>query len=65
MSPALRERIAADVKEVAADGVIGQRLAASGQVMNLGGPKEFAESIDRQRKQIADIAKLLNIKPDR
>lgn len=65
LSPDLRERIAADVKEVAADGVIGQRLAASGQVMNLGGPKEFAESIERQRKQIADIAKLLHIQPDR
>jgi tripartite-type tricarboxylate transporter receptor subunit TctC len=62
---ALRERIAADVTEVAADGVIGQRLASSGQVMNLGGPKEFQESIDQQSKEIADIAKLLHITPDR
>jgi tripartite-type tricarboxylate transporter receptor subunit TctC len=65
LSVELRNRIAADVKEVAADGVIGARLAATGQVMNIGGPQEFAESIDRQRRQIAEIAKIIGLKPDR
>jgi tripartite-type tricarboxylate transporter receptor subunit TctC len=61
----LRNRIAADVKEATADGVIGQRLASSGQVMNIGGPAEFTESIDRQRRQIAEIAKVIGLKADK
>ncbi|MPZ59100.1 MAG: tripartite tricarboxylate transporter substrate binding protein [Rhizobiales bacterium] len=60
---AMRERIAADMKAAAADGVIGARLAATGQVINIGGPAEFAESIERQREHVAGIAKLLRIKP--
>jgi tripartite-type tricarboxylate transporter receptor subunit TctC len=65
LSPELRERIARDVKTVTEDGVVGSRLAATGQVMNIGGPAEFAESINQQRKQIADIAKLIGLKPDK
>src|SRR5579871_3248440 len=42
MPVALRERIAADVKAVADKG-ISDRLATSGQVMNIGGPEEFAK----------------------
>ena len=38
----LKEKIAADVKAVAADGVIAERLKATGQVINIGGPTEFA-----------------------
>jgi tripartite-type tricarboxylate transporter receptor subunit TctC len=60
---ALRERIAADAKAATADGAVGARLAATGQVMNIGGPAEFAASIEHQRAQIADIAKLIGIKP--
>ena len=37
----LRERIAADVRAVAADPIIGERLAATGQILNIGGPTEF------------------------
>jgi tripartite-type tricarboxylate transporter receptor subunit TctC len=65
LPPQLRERIAAEVKAVTEDGAIGQRLAATGQVMNIGGPAEFADSINQQRKQIADIAKLIGLKPDK
>jgi tripartite-type tricarboxylate transporter receptor subunit TctC len=60
MPAALRERIAADVKSVA-DKAIGERLATTGQVMNIGGPAEFAKSIADQRAQIAEMAKRLGV----
>ncbi|MGZ3321509.1 MAG: Bug family tripartite tricarboxylate transporter substrate binding protein [Xanthobacteraceae bacterium] len=64
MSNALRERIAADIGAVvAADPTIGQRLTATGQIPNVGGPTEFAAAIEEQRAQIAAIAKELGIKP--
>jgi tripartite-type tricarboxylate transporter receptor subunit TctC len=64
MSNALRERIAADIGAVvAADPTIGQRLSATGQIPNVGGPTEFAAASEEQRAQIAAIAKELGIKP--
>ena len=64
MSNALRERVAADVAAVmAADPTVEARLAATGQIPNVGGPSEFAAAIDEQRAQIASIAKELGIKP--
>src|SRR5262249_29250249 len=43
MSEELKEKIAADFREAAADGSIGERLEATGQIINIGGPKEYAE----------------------
>jgi len=60
MPVALRDRIAADVKEVA-DKTVGERLATTGQVMNIGGADEFAKSIVAQRAQIAEMAKRLGV----
>lgn len=57
----LRERIAADVKAVAEDKTIGERLAASGQVLNVGGPAEFAAAVDAQSAKLAAIAKALGL----
>jgi tripartite-type tricarboxylate transporter receptor subunit TctC len=63
MTSALRESIAADVRAViAADPTIASRLAASGQVIDLRGPAEFAAGIKEIRDQLADIAKVLGIK---
>lgn len=60
----LRERIAADVRSVvAADPVIGARLAATGQILNIGGPAEFARATEEQRDKVATIAHELGIKP--
>ena len=61
MPLALRERIAADVRAVA-DPTIEDRLTKSGQIMNIGGPEEFAKSIEAQRVMAAGIAKRLGIK---
>ena len=63
MAEALRERIAADIKTVAADPMIAARLITTGQVVSPGRPAEFAASIDAQRATVAAIAKDLGIKP--
>jgi len=59
----LREKIAADVMAVTADGEIADRLKATGQVINVGGPKEFADAIATQRAKIAATVKAINFKP--
>jgi tripartite-type tricarboxylate transporter receptor subunit TctC len=63
MSEELKEKIAADFRAVAADGSIAERLKATGQAINIGGPKEFAESIDEQRRTVAATAKAIDYKP--
>ena len=62
MPDALRERIAADFRDVAAnDPVIGKRLADTGQIMTLRGPADFAKNIKEQNNQLAGIAKILGL----
>ena len=58
----LRQRITADIRAVA-DDTIKDRLSTSGQILNVGGPEEFATSIEQQRRQVADFAKQLGIQP--
>ena len=59
----LRERIAADFRAVlASDPVIAQRIAATGQVVQVSGPAELAAGIAEQRAKLAAIAKALDIK---
>ena len=58
----LRQRITADIRAVA-DSTMADRLALTGQLMNLGGPEEFAKSIDEQRAKVAAFAADLGIKP--
>ena len=63
MPDALREGIAADIRAVvAADPTIATRLAATGQVVDVRGPAEFAASIKEQHDKLADIAQALGIK---
>jgi tripartite-type tricarboxylate transporter receptor subunit TctC len=64
MAPALRERIATDIREVAADTYIESRLAATGQTLNPGTAAEFGAAIDEQSAKLAAIAKELNIPPE-
>ena len=63
MPMALRERIAADVKEVMEnDPIIKDRLTKTGQLFNPGGPVEFGVSIETQRATVAAAANALGIK---
>jgi tripartite-type tricarboxylate transporter receptor subunit TctC len=48
----LRERLARDIRSVA-DGGLAERLAASGQILNIAGPEEFATAIAEQRANVA------------
>jgi tripartite-type tricarboxylate transporter receptor subunit TctC len=62
MPLALREKIAADIKVVLSDPEINAKLAATGQVVNPGSPKEFEAALDEQSAKVADIGKILGIK---
>jgi tripartite-type tricarboxylate transporter receptor subunit TctC len=64
MTAGLRERIAADIRAVAADPSVEPRLIQTGQILNPGSPAEFAAAIDEQRAKLAAIAKALDIKPE-
>ena len=61
----LRERIAADVREIAGDPIIGQRLVKIGSVVRGSTPAEFAAAIEDQRASIAAVAKMIGTKPSR
>jgi tripartite-type tricarboxylate transporter receptor subunit TctC len=65
VSAELREKIGADIVAVADDKDIEAKLNASAQTPTRGGAKEFAGIMARQRAQIADIAKALDLKPTR
>jgi tripartite-type tricarboxylate transporter receptor subunit TctC len=58
----LRERITSDIRKVA-DSTVADRLTLTGQLMNIGGPDEFAKSIEEQRAKVAAFASLLGVKP--
>jgi tripartite-type tricarboxylate transporter receptor subunit TctC len=58
----LRKRIAADVQAVA-DASVAERLLATAQILNTGGPAEFGAAIDEQRARIDAVAKELGIRP--
>lgn len=62
MPIALRERIAADVKDAVTDPAITARLTATGQEVVPGSAAEFAASIDKQREGVAEVARTLGIK---
>jgi tripartite-type tricarboxylate transporter receptor subunit TctC len=63
MPLALRERIAADVREISTDPTIATRLNDTGQLPNFGGPAEFHAAIELQRARVAAAAKELGIVP--
>ena len=60
---AAMDRIGADIKSVSKDPQVAERLAATAQLNVPGDAAEFAASIDEQRKQLAESAKLLGLKP--
>jgi len=63
MPAALRDRIAADVKEVLAEPAVASRFSATGQLVSPGTAAEFAASIKDQQVKLAAIAKELGVKP--
>jgi len=63
MPLAVRNRIAADIRAELADPQVVAKLTTTGQVINPGSPAEFAEALAEQRAKVADIGKILGIKP--
>lgn len=63
MPRALRERIANDVIEALKDEKIADRIFQSGQDVVPGGPDVLTETIARQQKAAAEVAKILGLKP--
>jgi tripartite-type tricarboxylate transporter receptor subunit TctC len=62
MPPELRDRIAADMRAVAADAAFHEWLAANGQRVRTGTPAEFAAAIGRQRIRIQQIMHIIDAK---
>jgi len=62
MPDALRDRIAADVRAVASDPDVREKLAAVGQAARPGTAAEFAALLDQYRRRLADLAKTIDFK---
>jgi tripartite-type tricarboxylate transporter receptor subunit TctC len=63
MPAELRERIASDVRAALADPAIAAKIAATGQVVNAGGPAEFATAIAEQSAAFNALAKAPGLQP--
>jgi tripartite-type tricarboxylate transporter receptor subunit TctC len=58
----VRDRIAADIREIVADPQIESKLSATGQVVNPGTPAEFAAALEDQGATVRKIGDTLEIK---
>jgi len=63
MPAGLQERIAADVRTVASDPAMTERVASIGSALRVGTPTEFAAVIEEQRARIAEIARVMKSTP--
>jgi tripartite-type tricarboxylate transporter receptor subunit TctC len=63
MPQSVRDRIAADIRQVVSDPEVEAKLSATGQVVNPGTPAEFATALDDQRATVKQIGETLGIKP--
>jgi tripartite-type tricarboxylate transporter receptor subunit TctC len=50
-----RQGTAADIRAIAADQAVAQRLRATGQIVRQSTPAEFAAAIDEQRSRLTAI----------
>jgi tripartite-type tricarboxylate transporter receptor subunit TctC len=64
MPEELRERIAADVRAVAADHLIKERLANAGQAARGSTPAEFSAALDQQRITAAAMVRAVGVIPN-
>jgi tripartite-type tricarboxylate transporter receptor subunit TctC len=63
--PALRERIAADVRAVAEEPAFRERLQGSGMAASAGTPAAFAAALEAERARWAEAARAHGAKPER
>ena len=62
MPDAVKNRIAADVRAIASDPAVAERLRPTGATMRPGSPAEFAAAIEEQRRKVAAVADTLKAK---
>lgn len=60
---AARDRIAADVRAIASDPTVAERLTATAQIISPGNAAEFTASIADQAARLAETAKSLGLSP--
>jgi tripartite-type tricarboxylate transporter receptor subunit TctC len=58
-----REQISADIRAVAADPTVANRLAATGQIVRGSTPAEFAAAIEEQRSRISALVRRIGKPP--
>jgi tripartite-type tricarboxylate transporter receptor subunit TctC len=63
MAADLREQIAADVRTVANNPAVKERLATIGIVARASTPDELAAAIEEQRAKVTAIAAAIGVKP--
>ncbi|WP_068014084.1 Bug family tripartite tricarboxylate transporter substrate binding protein [Rhodoplanes sp. Z2-YC6860] len=63
MPESLKARIAADVREIANDPAVAERLKPTGSTMRPGNAAEFAAAIEEQRAKVAAVAEAVATKP--
>ena len=63
MLPTLRDRIAADIRAVAAEPKLVERLAGTGQIVHASSAAEFAGAIADQRARIESVTRLIRARP--
>lgn len=63
MPTELRERIAADVRAVTADPLVGERLASAGQVAHGSTPAEFAAALEQVRAAATAMVRAVGTTP--
>jgi tripartite-type tricarboxylate transporter receptor subunit TctC len=62
MADTLRDRIASDVRAIASDPGIREKLSAVGQAARPGTAAEFTALLDQYRQRLADLAKTIDFK---
>jgi len=58
----LRNRIAADIREILSDPEVAAKINATAQIVRPGGPDEFAKELDAQTSVIAEAAAAAGVK---
>jgi len=63
MPQSLKDRIAADVRDIAGDPAVAERLKPTGATVRPGNSAEFAAAIEDQRAKVAAVAQTIAAKP--
>ena len=63
MPQSLKDRIAADVREICADPAVAERLKPTGATLRPGNSEQFATAIEDQRAKVAAVAQAGAAKP--